>query len=66
MQLIESQLTVTWNDGHESVYPLDFLRKRNFTKEGKIRRQSLFKFPNTIPWGRGIQGKIPTFQFEKV
>ena len=61
------QLNVTWRDGHFSVYSSEFLRNLRYKKPGEGQPAGVLREGTKI-WGSELskEGKIPTFDFEKL
>ena len=61
------QLNVTWRDGHFSVYSSEFLRNLRYKKPGEGQPVGVLRKGTKI-WGSEFseEGKLPTFDFEKL
>ncbi len=56
---------VTWDDGHESPLPFDWLTDNNFTEHARQNRNAL-RNASPVLWGRELQGHVPRLQFPRV
>jgi len=61
---LKNEVTVQWDDGHDSTYSSEFLWDRRFTEEGQaLRKNHIARRPAL--WGKEMQGNIPEFDFEQ-
>ena len=58
-------VVVTWDDGHESPLPFEWLKDHNFTEHARQNRNSL-RNSNPVLWGRELQKKVPRVKFPLV
>ncbi len=52
LNLNDGDLLITWDDGHEAKYGLEFLRSRAFTEENVEKRRRLTERPEQVMWGK--------------
>ena len=65
MDSTSGSVDVTWEDGHVSVYDLEWLRERRFTESARQERDSVIRLtPKT--WGSEMLANIPTDTFDNV
>jgi len=64
-QIVDGQLEVEWDDGHQSVYGYDWLMERSFRLEQRQKfKQSLVT--KNIVWGGEMQGSWPTADYATI
>ena len=59
------QLKVTWDDGHVSPFKYSWLNNHSFTEEAAEKQDNLL-FRKPTLWGKELQDKYPTADFDKV
>ena len=62
----DTALTITWQDGHRSVYPIAHLRRLSPSADMRELRKSMKKNPLTILPSSGGSGKVTALDAELV
>ena len=62
----DTALTITWQDGHESVYPISHLRRLSPSADMRELRKSMKKNPLTILPSSGNSGTVTAIDAELV
>ena len=64
-QTLSSEIEITWEDGHVSVFSLDWLAARSFRRENRERFRRSVSQPQVL-WGRELLDNVPTADYGEV
>mgnify|MGYP002641644832 CR=1 FL=1 len=62
----DEALIVTWQDGHTSIYPIDYLRKMSPSADMRELRDQMAKNPLTVLPSGGSEGPVVAVSAELV
>lgn len=64
MQFTEDNVSISWSDGHQSVYDATWLNERQFTEKGIAKRLKR-NWIQPKYWGSELQEKVPSVDFNQ-
>ena len=62
---MDSEIEITWEDGHVSVFSLDWLAARSFRRENREMFRRSVSQPQVL-WGRELLDNVPTADYGEV
>jgi len=65
VKTLNSEIEITWEDGHVSVFSLDWLAARSFRRENRERFRRSVSQPQVL-WGRELLDNVPTADYGEV
>jgi len=65
LKYVDDALELTWEDGHQSYFTIDWLAKRSFRQENRLRLRERITSTQQL-WGRELMDKIPNADYNQV